>query len=114
MGLSAASMNPISAVYKSRVAQAYTVDNKADFSDAFVESVKKLPSADAVEGVAPVQYPTAQIMTRRIGQIQDSQRVSQGLNSIASGFEGITTGYGQSGDGRSGYGMVGSAIDLFA
>ena len=114
MGLSAASMNPISGVYRSRVAQAYTVDNKADFSDAFVDSVKNLSSADAVEGAAPVQYPTAQIMTRRIGQIQDSQRVSQGLNTIASGFEGITTGYSRGGNGQSGYAMVGSAIDLFA
>ncbi len=108
-------MNPIQGVsYRSRVAQAYTLDNKADFSDAFVESVKKLPSADAVESVAPVVYPTAQIMTRRIGQIQDSQRVNQGLNSIASGFEGVTTGYGSSGDGSRGYGMTGSRIDLFA
>ncbi len=108
-------MNPIQGVsYRGRVAQAYTVDNKADFSDAFTESIKRLPSADAVESAAPVVYPTAQVMTRRIGQIQDSQRVSQGLNSIASGFEGITTGYGSGGDTTRGYGMVGSQIDLFA
>ncbi|GEM_PF-1475569 len=115
MGLSAASMNPVQGVsYRSTVAQAYSLDNKADFSDAFVESVKGLSSADAVEGAAPVQYPTAQVMTRRIGQIQDSQRINKGLNSIASGFDGITTGYGSSGGSSKGYGVIGSRIDLFA
>ncbi len=109
-------MNPVRGIssYRSAVALNYAIDNKADFSDAFTDSVKALSSADAVEGAAPVQYPTATVMTKRVGQIQDSQRVSEGLNSIAQGFEGITTGYGSGGGANRGYGMVGSQIDLFA
>ena len=116
MGLSAASMNPVRGIssYRSTVAQAYNIDNKADFSDAFVESLKRVSSADSVGGVPPIQYPTAKIMTNRISQISETQRVSEGLNSIAKGFEGITTGYGNGGGASRGYGIVGSQIDLFA
>ena len=115
MGLSASSMNPISGIsYRSTVPQAYTIDNQSDFSDAFTDSVKSLPSADAVEGAAPVQYATAYTMTRRVSQLEDSQRINEGLNSIARGFEGIATGYGSRGDVTRGYGMVGSQIDPFA
>ena len=114
-GLSSSSMNPIQGVsYRSSVEQAYSIDNQADFSDAFVESMRGLPAADAVEGAPPVQYPTATIVTRRIGQIEDSVRVNEGLNSIASGFTGRTTGYSRGGEASRGYDMVGSTIDLFA
>ncbi len=116
MGLSAASMSPVRGIssYRAAVQQAYTIDNESDFSSAFVDSVKGLGSADAVMGATPVQYPTATIMTRRIGQIEDNQRVNEGLNSIASGYEGVTTGYGRSSDAVTGYGMVGSSVDLYA
>ena len=115
MGLSASSMNPVQGItYRSTVPQAYSIENKSDFSDAFVQSVESLPSADAVEGAAPVQYPTASVVSRHIGQLEDSKRVAAGLNSIAASFEGLTTGYGRSGVGSRGYGMVGSTVDLFA
>ncbi len=114
-GLSSSSMNPIQSVsYRTGVEQAYKVENEADFSDAFIESVKGLSSPESVEGAMPVQYPTATVMNRRIGQLEDSVRVNEGLNSIASAFEGLTTGYGYSGKSSKGYSVVGSHIDLFA
>ena len=114
-GLSSSSMNPIQGVsYRSAVPQAYTVENQSDFSDAFVESMRSLSSTDAVEGAAPVQYSTATVMTRHIGQIEASQRSNEGYNTIAAGFEGRTVGYGAGAGATTGYGMVGSHIDLFA
>ena len=114
-GLSSASMNPIQQVtYRESVDQAYTIDNQSDFSDAFVDSVRDLSSAESVEGVPPVQYPTANVLTRRIGQIEEGMRVNAGYNSIAAGYEGVTVGYGRGGAASQGFGMVGSTIDLFA
>ena len=113
-GISSSSMNPIQGIsYRSTVNQAYTVENKSDFSDAFVDSVKGLSSADSVMGPSPVVYPTATVMTKKIGQIEDSVRANEGFNSIASGFAGATTGYGRAGDGM-GYGVIGAGFDSFA
>ena len=115
MGLSTASLNPIQGVsYRSVVPQSYTVSNEADFSDAFTDSVKDLSSADSVMGPTPVQYPTATLRTKQIGQIEANQKINDGLNSIAMGFEGRATGYNSGGFSAMGYGMVGSRIDLFA
>ncbi len=113
MGLSVASLNPVSSLKQVTARpEAYAVENQADVSDAFSESMKTA-SADRVSGAAPVVYPNAQTQTNEVSRMGRAQQVSDAYNKIASSFKGATVGYDAQSNASS-YGMVGSHIDVYA
>lgn len=95
----------------------YSVRNQSEVSSAYTESVKETQNAGtfpSIGTVNPVAYPDATVSaadsTARLAKAQSTNRE---LNSIASGFSGIMTGYGN--DSQSyGYEMIGSTIDYYA
>ncbi len=113
MGLSVASLDPISSLKQvSTRPEAYAVENQAEVSDAFSESMKTA-TAERVSGAAPVVYPNAQTQTSEISRTGRAQQVSDAYNKIASSFQGATVGY-DANSRASSYGMVGSNIDVYA
>lgn len=114
MGLSASSLNPISAIeYKTTTPRAYNVENQSEVSDSFVESLQASGYTNRIEGAAPVVYATASATTNRIAQVQKNQEVNQAYNSIAASFENFSVSYGA--DLKySSFDMLGSQLDLFA
>ncbi len=113
MGLSVASLEPISSLKQVTARpEAYAVENQADVSDAFSESMK-MASADRVSGAAPVVYPNAQTQTNEVGRMGRAREVSDAYNKIASSFQGATVGYDSRSNAAS-YGMVGSNFDAYA
>ena len=114
MGLSASSLNPISAIeYRTTVPQAYTVENQSEVSDSFVEAMRGVGYANRVDAVAPVQYATASVTTNRMEQLQKNQEVSKAYNDLAASFAGTTVSYG-AGRQAAGYEVLGGQFDAFA
>ena len=114
MGLSASSLNPISAIeYKMTTPRAYNVENQSEVSDSFVESLQASGYSKRVEGAAPVQYATASVTTNRVSQVQKNQEVNRAYNAIAASFDGFSVSYGADRKNSS-FEMLGSQLDLFA
>ena len=114
MGLSAASMNPISSIeYRVTTPQAYNVENQSEVSDSFVEAMQSVGYANRVEASSPVQYATASVSTNRISQLERNRDVNQAYNDIAAGFNGVGISYGSNMQNTN-YAVVGSQLDLFA
>lgn len=116
MGLSVASMRPISSVsYVSRSPQMYAVANESAVSSAYAESIQKPEAAGSgigsVDGARPVQY--ANTKTTATSPTEETQRMSRAYNDIASAFAGLTTSYAQDMSGMQ-YGLAGSNIDVYA
>ncbi len=90
----------------------YAIDNQSEVSGAFKSSLVGL-GRDSVTGAAPVQYPTAQIETNRINQVEKNQEANRAFNAVAGAhLESVAT-YNAASMVQS-YGMVGSQVDLFA
>lgn len=102
----------ISTTYATTTPYNYSIGNQSQTSDAYVESIEKLNNI-SVEGAAPVQYATGSVSDNTISHIQAAQKAERGFNAVAGGFGESTTSYGMD-MMASGYGMVGSRIDLFA
>lgn len=94
----------------------YSVDNKADFSEAYTESVSK-PAASSlgrVDAANPVGYANAQtVRVDQTAKLAKAQEISREYNDIAAAFEGIQTGY-SAGSALTGYAMIGSSFDVYA
>lgn len=91
----------------------YALSNQAPVSDVYDEH----KAVGNISTVAPVVYPNAQEV--KVGEVastdgqEETQRVSQQFNNIASKFNGTTVGYGRDMGGYS-YSQVGSSFDAFA
>ncbi len=91
----------------------YALSNKAPVSDVY----NKHKAVGDISTVAPVVYPNAQEV--KVGEVastdgqEESRKVSQQFNNIASNFNGNTVGYGREMSAMS-YGQVGSSFDAFA
>ena len=114
MGLSASSLNPISAIeYRTTIPQAYTVENESEVSDSFVESLRGAGYSNRVDAVSPVQYATANVSVNRIEQLQKNQETNKAYNDLAASFGGVSVAYGNASQSL-GYSVVGSMFDSFA
>lgn len=114
MGLSASSLNPISAIeYRTTVPQAYTVENQSEVSDSFVEAMRGMGYANRVDAAAPVQYATASVSTNRIEMLQKNQEANKAYNDLAASFGGVSVSYGSARQAES-YAVIGSRFDAFA
>ncbi len=97
----------------------YAVKNKAEVSDAFIET----GMSGTIMNVPPVVYPNAQVVSSDDADsdplslsapvVKKSQEAARQYNDIASRFQGMTTGYSQNSEGMS-YNMSGANLDLFA
>ena len=91
----------------------YALSNQAPVSDVYDEHKQ----VDNIATVAPVVYPNAQEV--KAGEVastdgkDDSVKVNQQFNQIASKFGTNTIGYGRDMAGMS-YAQVGSSFDAFA
>ncbi len=91
----------------------YAVSNQAKVSDVYDEHKQ----VDNIATVAPVVYPNAQEV--KVGEVastdgkEDSMKINQQFNQIASKFGSNTVGYGRDMAAQS-YGQVGSSFDAFA
>ena len=91
----------------------YTLSNQAPVSDVY----DKHKAVGDISTVAPVVYPNAQEV--KVGEVastdgkEESLKVSQQYNQIASKFGNTTVGYGRDMTGYS-YGQAGSTFDAFA
>ena len=114
MGLSASSLNPISAIeYRTTVPQAYTVENQSEVSGSFVEAMRGAGYANRVDAAAPVQYATANVTTNRIEQLQRTQEANKAYKDLAASFGGVNVSYG-AGRQAEGYAVLGGQFDAFA
>lgn len=113
MGLSVASLNPISSTPVMSSRQAYTIDNQSEISSAYRESIANTTTPEGVRGPAPVQYATRRYNVSGVNSLSENQRMTRAYNSIASGFEGVNTSYDRNSE-ASPYEMVGSGFDAFA
>ena len=117
----ALSVGGIGASYGTSFVQPMNINikNKADVSDAFMET----GMSGAIMNVPPVVYPNAQAISTgedendplalSAGAVKKSQEANRQFNDVASKFQGMTTGYNQNTQALS-YGMSGNSIDLFA
>lgn len=120
MGLSVASLSPISAAsYVSTVPMNYAVDNESEVSGAYIES-RRANSVNGVDAAPPVRYANATVQeddnplnVDRTASLQRNQAANRAYNAIASNFGGAATSYGASGAAAS-YQTVGQNLDLFA
>ena len=114
MGLSASSLNPISAIeYRTTVPQAYTVENQSEVSDSFVEAMNSVGYANRVDAASPVQYATASVTTNRVEQLQKNQEANKAYNDLAASFGGTAAFYGAGRQAES-YAVLGGQFDAFA
>ena len=90
----------------------YAIENEAEVSDVYSsESTKQTAGINATN---PIQYPNATTYEADPIKKQDeSLEASQEFNAVASKFAGAITGYNASSKG-TGYGVVGSTIDVYA
>lgn len=94
----------------------YSVENKADFSEAFTESISEPAetSLGRVDAANPVRYANAQsVKVDNTAKLAKTQEVSRQYNDIAAEFAGIQTGY-SAGSASIGYEMLGSSFDVYA
>ena len=90
----------------------YSLSNQAPVSDVYDQH----KAVGNISTVPPVVYPNAQEV--KAGEIvttdgqEESRKVSQQFNNIASKFQGNTTGYGRDMSAQS-YGQIGSSFDAF-
>ena len=113
MGLSVASLNPISPIqgvqYAEVASMNYTVDNESEVSASYVESMEQV-SNQYVDAASPVQYPNASVSPTRV--VERSQEANAAYNAVAQRFD-QTTGYNQFSVGQ-GYETVGALFDQYA
>lgn len=114
MGLSVASLNPISNVTMvTAKEQAYSISNQSGVSQAYKESINNTVTPKAVRGPAPVQYATARYDVSSNRGIQANRRMTRAYNDIAAGFNGVSTSYDRNRQASS-YDLTGQGVDLFA
>lgn len=114
MGLSASSLNPISAIeYRTTIPQAYSVENQSEVSDSFVEAMKGVAGTNRVDAAPPVQYANASVSTNRVTQLHKNQEANKAYNDLASSFGGAAVSYGASRQ-AAGYEVLGGQFDSFA
>lgn len=105
MGLSVGGLNTFN----------YALQNTSAVSSAYTQSMKNIQRTGAfadIDAANPVVYPNAQVVDPA-KQVKASQETNKEFNSVASGFMGMTTGYGGAGT-STGYEMLGSNFDAFA
>ena len=91
----------------------YALSNQAPVSDVYDEHKQ----VDNISTVAPVVYPNAQEV--KVGEVastdgkDESMKVNQQFNQIASKFGTDTIGYGRDMAAQT-YGQLGSSFDAFA
>ena len=91
----------------------YALSNQAPVSDVYDEHKQ----VDNISTVAPVVYPNAQEV--KVGEVastdgkDESMKVNQQFNQIASKFGTDTIGYGRNMAAQT-YGQLGSSFDAFA
>ncbi len=89
------------------------LSNQASVSDVY----DKHKAVGDISTVAPVVYPNAQeVKTGEVASTDgkdESVKVNQQFNNIASKFQGTTTGYGRAMEATS-YGQLGGSFDAFA
>ncbi|MBE5843312.1 MAG: hypothetical protein E7302_03905 [Butyrivibrio sp.] len=91
----------------------YSLSNKAEVSDVY----NKHKAVGDISTVAPVVYPNAQEV--KVGEVastdgqEESRKVNQQFNDIASKFNQATVGYGRDMGGYS-YSQIGGSFDAFA
>ena len=114
MGLSIASLNPISNVTMvTPKEQAYSISNQSAVSQAYKDSINNTVTPKAVRGPAPVQYATSRYDVSSVSGIQANRRMTRAYNDIASGFNGVNTSYDRNSQASS-YDTIGQSVDLFA
>lgn len=114
MGLSVASLNPISAVnYTTSKQQVYNLDNQSSISSAYRESLGNTVTPEGVNGPAPVQYAASRMNLSRTDSLSANQRMTRGLNNIAAGFNGVNTYYDRNSQGNA-YNTIGRGFDAYA
>ncbi len=111
--ISGTSMNRISGLnYVNKRSQAYPLENDAQVSDSYVQSLEQVNKTTGIQGVEatnPVQYANATATSR----LEEGQKVNQQLNDIAAEFQGMSTYYDE-GMGQQSYGLVGRTFDSYA
>ncbi len=111
MGMSIGGMNGYN-VYQTQPMN-LALSNQAPVSDVY----NKHKAVGDISTVAPVVYPNAQEV--KVGEIastdgkDETLKVSQQYNNIASKFGNTTVGYGRDMAGYT-YGQSGSSFDAFA
>lgn len=116
MGISVASLNPISSVaYVTANQQAYSISGESAVSQSYRDSIKNTATPAGVRATAPVTYSNTRfdISAIQIQNLNDNQKLNRGLNAIASSFGGASTSYGRD-MSASPYDMFGSGFDAFA
>lgn len=94
----------------------YSVENKADFSEAYTKSISQTAetSLGRVDAASPVGYANAQsVRVDNTAKLAKTQQVDRDYNDIAANFAGIQTGYSV-GSASTGYVMLGSNFDMYA
>lgn len=113
MGLSVASLNPISSTAVMSTRQAYSIDNQSEISSAYRESIANTATPEGVRGPAPVQYATRRYNVSGVNSLSENQRMTRAYNNIASAFDGINTSYDRNSE-ASPYQLIGKGFDAFA
>ncbi|MBQ7678805.1 MAG: hypothetical protein IJT34_03040 [Butyrivibrio sp.] len=89
----------------------YAVQNQADVSDAYKESVG-VDRARTMDPVPPVLYANAQkVPVAKSPEPDEAGKVNRQFNAIASRYQGDTVGYTRGAQGITGYGVAGSMFD---
>lgn len=89
------------------------LSNQAPVSEVY----DKHKAVGDISTVSPVVYPNAQKV--KVGEVastdgqEESRKVNQQFNNIASKFNGATTGYGRAMESMS-YAQIGGSFDAFA
>lgn len=114
MGLSVASLNPVSSVlYTTPKTQTTAIENQSAVSDSYRESLGMRTSPESITGAPPVQYAQSRQATPVASTLRANQMANQAYNDIAFRFNGNPTTYGSDSMGRA-YETPGGTLDLFA
>lgn len=114
MGLSVASLSPVSSVmYAAPKSETTAISNQSAVSDSYRESLGMRTSPESITGAPPVQYAQRRTMVPVAENITANQRANRAYNDIAFKFNGNITSYGSDSMGQS-YATPGSMVDLFA
>ena len=90
----------------------YSIDNEAETSDAFNESVN-FNTDSSINSVNPVSYPNAESTeTKSVTPVMNRQEMEKSYNDMAEQFADVTTGYSSQGVGQT-YGVVGQNFDTY-
>lgn len=93
----------------------YSIENRADVSDAYLQAVSRNSSAEELKpvgAVEPVGYTTAEANNvNSLLYIEKAQKMQQKLNDIASEYKESATGYDVNRKAVR-YQLVGTNIDI--